>query len=305
MLWLADEFQPLTSKEECFWHASWRANRRRVWESFGRLHINSKRCEAFRCCGSSTWLERKADDVRIRANRCHDPNCQPCNQSLIANVRLGLAMKWKPGRIRFITLTLKHSSVPLRDQWKTMRRHFQELRRSKLWKAHVQGGAAFAEDKIGNDGLWHPHLHIVADGTYLDQAELRKLWHSITLQSWIVDIRAADDEAQVVYYVSKYVTKPFHQSVFNDPDKLDEAIMARHGMKKMTSFGTWKTIKLRKREKPADTAEWKPIGRVDALINQRDAESQRWAEVIKRKYPRLYNAFFDRASNAQEHPPPE
>lgn len=294
--------QPLSLQEAIFMHGGWHHDRRRVWAAFDRMHVRSTRCEAFRCCGSALWLEASGDEMRLKANACHDRWCQACQRRAVASVRLELAKLWKPGNTRFITLTLKHSTTPLKEQIKRLRSCFQELRRRPLWKHSVTGGAAFVEVKIGRDELWHPHLHLIVEGVWIEGAELARLWHAVTGDSYVIDIRRPRDEQTVVHYVTKYVTKPADADVFRTPERLDECIMAMKGIRIMSCFGSWKGVKLRGADQ-ADDVTWKPIGRVDAIMNARDAQAVRWREAALRRWPRL--SVFIRPTLANtEHIPP-
>lgn len=51
------------------------------------------------------------------------------------------------------------------------------------------------------------HVHIVMDCEYVPQYEIAELWHSITGDSMIVDIRAIVNRQRATYYITKYITK--------------------------------------------------------------------------------------------------
>jgi hypothetical protein len=43
--------------------------------------------------------------------------------------------------------------------------------------------------KYRGDGMWHPHLHVIAEGRFLDKHALSAAWHHATGDSFVVDIR--------------------------------------------------------------------------------------------------------------------
>jgi hypothetical protein len=52
----------------------------------------------------------------------------------------------------------------------------------------VRGGF-YAIEPIHKGRGWHVHIHAILDADYLPQAELSRLWHEITGDAYIVDIR--------------------------------------------------------------------------------------------------------------------
>lgn len=261
--------------------------RRLVWASLCRLHSNKTRLDRFRNCGSAMWAEASTDDVRLRANFCNDRWCQTCGRRRVAAIRHQMEHVLSGREARLVTLTIRHSPTPLVDQIKRLRRSFQELRRRPVWKKAVEGGACFVEVKIGRDNLWHPHLHVVTVGKWIDGVELGKTWHAITGDSYVVDISAKRGPDHVVSYVTKYVTKPVDHDVLRDPDRLDEAITALKSVRLMSTFGTWKKIKLRGEKPDADQTKWKPIGRVSSIMTSRDPANARFRDALLRKWPAL------------------
>jgi len=59
-------------------------------------------------------------------------------------------------------------------------------------------------------------LHIVFDGNYIPRDVILTAWKEITGGSWNVDIRRVDDvgwsKEKVCNYITKYVTKSFHDT---------------------------------------------------------------------------------------------
>lgn len=166
-------------------------------------------------------------------------------------VRLALHEELNGRQHKFITLTLKTTpDEKLAGVIKRLYSAFKDLRRLKLWREAVRGGAAFLEITRGNPknptnrsssvrvGRWHAHLHIVCDASFIPQHLLANAWQACTGDSYIVDIQQAGGKS-VESYVSKYVTKALTGSLFNDPDLLDEFVLAIAGTRFCTTFGDW------------------------------------------------------------------
>jgi hypothetical protein len=141
---------------------------------------------------------------------------------------------------RFITLTLRHTDALLDVQIRRLTSCFKDLRSHPDVGPRLQGGAWFLEVKLSKDRRrWHPHLHVVAAGSFIDAKTLSKAWLQVTGDSYITDIRAIGDVRKRAAYVTKYATKPLHNEVTLDPAKLDEFVVAIKGKRLYQCFGTW------------------------------------------------------------------
>lgn len=284
--------EAITLCESLFRHSCWGTRRRLVFESLRRTGCRLRRLEAFSNCGSQTTCEVTTDDVRVCGSSCRHALCDPCRRERAAKIRSSLHLLCFDKSIRFITLTLRHSPTPLKDQIDRLLHSFLLLRRRANWKAHVVGGAAFLEVKISEkDGLWHPHLHILAEGIWWDTKEISAHWHAITGDSTIVDITRPRVIEDVCAYAVGYCTKTVHPSVFLNPDSLDEAITALRGRRMCTTFGTWRGTPLEPEE--PDTRVWTTLGRLETVIRRAldgVVACQRWVEAAARKYPALIAA---------------
>jgi hypothetical protein len=165
-------------------------------------------------------------------------------------------MKGDPAR--FATLTLKHSADPLAVQVTRLYRSFQKLRARTAWQSHVDGGCVFIEVKwIATSQQWHPHLHAILHGRYFPKQLLSSLWHSVTGDSMISDIRAISDEGKIADYVAKYAGKSVNDTFLNRPELLDEVVECFRARRLCHTFGTWRGLKLT--ESPSDR-DWEAIG---------------------------------------------
>lgn len=164
-----------------------------------------------------------------------------------------------------MTLTLRHSKTPLRDQLKRLTTCFNALKRREWWKSAVQGGVMFTEIKIGRDGLWHVHCHCIVESSWLDQGKLSDEWHAVTGDSPVVDVRLIRNAEEVAGYVAKYGSKPCDRSVIFSPERLRESISALKGSRLATTFGEWRGTKLSSPGNDTDQIGWVKLGKLEDL----------------------------------------
>ncbi len=269
---------------------------------------SNRRVEAFAECGNTCYAHVNKDrtDVRLAANCCKNRFCDVCQRRRALVISDALAAVLEDRVVRFITLTLRASHTPLREQLDLLYRHFSTLRRRRWWREHVTGGAAFLEVKIGaNSGAWHCHLHILVEGEFMLQKELSNEWYCTTGSSYIVDVRACPDTAARARYVTKYVTKPADASVYAQPERLVEFIAAYKGRRACFTFGTWRGIELDPDVECTD--DWESLGSLDTLVRraqERDPASVRWLVALARKYPSIVKAVDRLGLDFDDRPPP-
>jgi hypothetical protein len=291
--------EPPTLQEHLFRHSGWQSRRRQVWDAMKRVGTSGSALQSFACCGSGCWVQhsRARGKYRLSFNACKSRWCVPCGTARAARLRASVKdalSDWQ--KIRFVTLTLRHSDTPLTDQIDRLYRSLKELRRRPLWCNSITGSAAFLEVKISDrDGLWHPHLHVLCVGSWIDQKELSREWHSVTGDSSYVHIELAKTQNGVAFYVTKYVTKPLDSSVFANPNKLDEAITALRGRRLVNGAGLLKGIC----DRPTDdgVADWHNIGRLDDLLADAAGGDQIAVDILSQVRPH-------HSDNHERIPPP-
>lgn len=109
--------------------------------------------------------------------------------------------------LRFVTITqVARRKESLEDAMIRLQANWQKLRRSKFWLSKVRGAYVRLET-IWNpvERWWHVHLHILVLTGWLPKYELSALWHRITKDSYITDVRPIDQNAK--YELSKYLSK--------------------------------------------------------------------------------------------------
>jgi hypothetical protein len=170
---------------------------------------------------------------------------------------------------RFVTLTLKSSTQSLKHQLDRLYDAFRALRRREFWKAHVFAGIAVAEVTRNRDtGAWHPHLHVIVDGTYMPQSALSDEWHTVTGDSSIVDIRAVHDRRTAAKYVACYVAKPAALLTL-PPAAVIEFAYAVHGRRMLVAFGSAHRIRVPENGCETRPALAEPLASSAALHNAR------------------------------------
>jgi Replication protein len=274
-----------SGSETAFRHSSWKMSRVKIDASMVRTMTPLKRLDRFRNCGAQAWVERHTDgSLRVASFNCNDRLCEACGRGRAAVIAGVLQSQIEVDKCRFVTLTAAHVQMPLRDQIARIYQCFSNLRRHRTWKDHVTGGAAFCEIKVSaRTGKWHVHLHLIVTGSYLPQRMLSDAWQVATGDSRIVDIRAIPESKDVARYVTKYVTKPIDQTVYADPDKLDEAVVALRGRRLCFTFGSWRGLELQP-ARPSDEG-WQALERLDSIrirADHGDSDAQRIIEALYR-----------------------
>lgn len=302
----------LTPAEKTFWHSGWNATRDRLAEALVRCGEPAARIDRFTKCGGNTWAmrHRVTGDYRLRSNRCHDRFCLVCQRArsglISRNVRKALTAR----DYLHVVLTIRHSDTPLATQIDQLYRWFRKLRSKACWKNYVAGGAAFLEvTRNQQTGRWHPHLHIIAQGRFIPIKDypgyhrskpvqlpgLISTWESVTGGSTNVRVDKITDRDAAALEVAKYVTKPLHNSLFEDPDAIDEFIRALKGRRLCATFGNWYKIRLTERSPDWDPADWVFECSLADLVKRADAGELHAAILLQ---------VLHKGSPCQPRPPP-
>jgi hypothetical protein len=271
----------LRDEELYFRHSGWIAKRDKVMRLLPLAGTTFRVMQRFANCGAFArvaWSPEKGKHY-VRASYCRNRHCVPCMVSKARTIAANIdaRLKEKPaGRYRFITLTLRHCDDPLPDQVRRLRQCFTRLCRTRIWKTQA-GGCWTWECKIGQDGRWHPHLHLITEGAYLPQAALSDAWQEITRDSHRVDVRRVANREQIGCELTKYIAKGTSTEVWNDDAKAIEWIVASRGMRTCGTFGTWRKFKLTDKPKAASD-----LVEVDTLFNVIHAarDGAAWAVAI-------------------------
>lgn len=272
-----------TAVETEFRHSAWTNKRTQVAAALKTSHVTSSAIDTFNQCGSSCVVEfsKSENRHRLRGNFCKCRHCEPCARSkanrMAKNLKARLLLA-PSGRYRFITLTLKHSDRPLVLQIRHLYASFKKLRRSKTWRTTQIGGAAVLECKYNSeDKRWHPHLHVIAEGGYIDKSDLSSAWKKATGDSYIIDIRALKSGKDAAHYVAKYVAKGTSNNVWHDPAVAKEWVTSTRSLRTATTYASWRGYKLL--APPEDPGDWKEIDYLDKIIADAKA-GQEYARAL-------------------------
>lgn len=253
-----------------FRHSGSMPMRNAVIRAFDRLGIQEGRHFSYVECGSTAVIEQSREDpnrYRVRCYKCFDRWCPACQNERRRSLLARVLPRIPKGEMRMITLTMRHASLPLKLQLAQLIGGFKRLRRSTAWKRTQRGGYQFLEISFNErTQQWHPHLHILAEGSYIPKAHLSRAWHKASRGSYIIDINLIRDAHKVGRYVTKYVTKPVPAKVYRHPYALDEAIVALKGVRLYAPFGSWYAIS--RRDDPETKEVWDPICTFDELWRQ-------------------------------------
>jgi hypothetical protein len=211
--------------------------------------------------------------------RCRSRICPICLRRRVRQItaRTTAAVK-RMDSPRFLTLTLAHSDLRLRDQLIRLRRCFANLRRSESWKKHVIGGTYTVEVTFNRRSQqWHPHLHCIVDGSFFPVRLLSAAWLQATGDSKIVDIRPVPSASAVAKYIAGYVAKSSDLAKIPD-DRVIEWVAETRGLRFLQQFGTLHAVRLDDDEpdKP-EPSKLTPIGPVNWLVRaveQGDGEAR-------------------------------
>lgn len=179
------------------------------------------------------------DDIMLCEQRCRHRICPRCGRdrarSLIATVKSAVHTLDAPA---VLTLTLRASGRPLRDEIQRLIRGFAALRRHSAWRSHVAGGLYVIEATYPTSTeQWHPHVHAVIDTTYWPQSSIALAWREVTGDSSIVWIRRVRSVRQVARYVAGYVAKGSDVSALPD-HVLPEYVTAIRSVRMVQTFGS-------------------------------------------------------------------
>ncbi len=235
------------------------------------------RVKAFLECARTTWVDYSPSAKRffVKSNSCNLRFCPRCGQRWSQDLSRRIQGAFKSSEkhaLKFVTLTLRSSSAPLREQLKFLRASFRRLRQSVVWHRNLSKGMGVIEVTYNAEtAQWHPHLHVIVFGRFVQQRALSDAWYKATGGSNIVDVREASSSAQVGEYLSKYLGKPPRLDACPNPARVAaEWIDACRNAKLVIPIGGLKIkdlpeVKRDKEELPADAVS---VGSLDEVIRR-------------------------------------
>lgn len=215
----------------------------------GSLHARSHRLQT--CCSRPVMYTDESGHPVWSLGRCRDRLCPTCAThacSETAERVISIMQEWDVAR--HLVLTVKASNRPLREQIDDLLYWFRRLRSERFWKENVRGGVATLEFTWNaKTWQWHPHIHVLVDGEYLEHARLKHLWQKITGDSTILHISLVPSKTNAGRYISKYLAKPSDIGSWHDT-VIREYASAIAGRRTLLTFGSSHGHKMPQRADP-------------------------------------------------------
>lgn len=163
-------------------------------------------------CRSFAWfaVHKDSGQVKVISSSCHLRWCPLCAESRALFLMYSVSQWYNTASSpKLLTLTLRHSDIPLRDQIAQLYKAFRRLRQHAYMRKRTRGGIWFFQIKwIKKTQSWHPHIHALIDSDFIPHAEIRQRWAKLTQGSHVVDIRLCWSADAAATHVARYATRP-------------------------------------------------------------------------------------------------
>ena len=215
--------------------------------------VTDKRLYRFNHCLQKAWFYRHntKGSVHVFSSACKDRACPVCGKRRAYDLSVKVR-DWIQGRknVRFYTFTLRSNDSSLDCQISALYSAFRKFRRFPDIRRAMAAGIWFFQTTFNvEEQRWHPHLHVLAVGTFLSQMRLSDLWRSASGDSYIVDVRYVHDPQLVSGYVSRYAARPYRLKDL--PQERHQEVLLAFWSRRL--FGAWGRLDVRpkiKQDKP-------------------------------------------------------
>lgn len=224
----------------------------------------------FWCNSDYAVYINSAGEFRVSGQKCKDrlcPSCQIIRSRKLVHKYTELAESMTYPVL--LTLSLKVSSG-LECRIEHARKSLKRFKEQLIWKKNFKGYVCSMEVKVSKDKTtkeplgWFVHYHILADlPSYVGQEALSKAWFKATGDSYICDIRKANERGLVE--VLKYITKI--TDFADDKDLLGEYIEATSG-RHMVSTGGNLRGRVTDEELDEETGDWTYLGSLKEVMDR-------------------------------------
>jgi hypothetical protein len=243
-------------------------------ETLTAMEIPNKvdRLDSLTNCRTHAHFARNkiSGEVRVLSSACHQRWCVLCASAKAYQISEQVVTWLKAVKNpRFLTLTLPHSAAGLSFQIDCLYTYFKNFRRHKLVKRALLAGLWFFQVTFNAETQkWHPHLHVLLVGEYMEQKKLLLVWNAITHGAKHLDIQAVKDPEGIGQYAARYVSRPAMLSKL-PADRREEVITAFHGRRLM---GTWGSEKLKPKieKKKVNREDWETLGSWQYVCRMRE-----------------------------------
>lgn len=139
----------------------------------------------------------------------------------------------QPG-LKHLVLTVPNVQHLTRGAISDLRSNFRRLRRRKRFRRAWRGGLYSIEMTFSRRTRWHVHIHVLIEGGYVPQAQIREAWEEICGGQRVVWIQASRNSREVL----KYILKP-GRDLLGDLGAIREFIEATRNNRLTHSWGSW------------------------------------------------------------------
>ena len=269
------------SQLEINWrHAGWAGDRAKIRAAMVAVGTPEKKLANFDHCGDAPrfWINKKEKRRILRGHYCHNPLCKPCAKAAGSALARAIRAKLEGDHYVSIVVSLKSRAEPLWKSWKRLKKCFAKLRATRYFREHCDGGCYKLEGTFNKKTrLWHPHFHGVARAHWLDWKIMKPLWLKITGDSDDFHVNGIADAKKAAEEVAKYTAKAIDASVINDPDALQEFVVAMRGQRKVNTWGKWRGYCVVKKSKLEHPEDWTPAERLGEVIEAAN-RGELWAK---------------------------
>jgi hypothetical protein len=245
--------------------------------------ISDRRIFRFHHCGTQAWFYKHipTGKVSVFSSACRDRACPVCAGRRSYEVSKQVSEWLKTVHdARFLTLTMRSTSEELGVQVTRLYDCFRRLRRDKRVRKGLKAGIWFFQSTFNLDTrLWHPHLHCIIVGSFIDKAVWKAAWKDVTEGSYILDIQLikADNActsrshcpiSKAVKYVARYAARPYRLSDLPESVR-QEVVLAFHSRKLFSAWGK-KSERPNIRHNRICQGEWERLGSWSYITAMRD-----------------------------------
>lgn len=215
-----------------------------LWGS-GEPNLEKRAGRMGLCCVSPQICIGAGEAPVCIAGYCRDRMCPTCMRRRAFKVRCRVTqLVCSMNSPRFLTLTERDNGSGLAQRLDDLSAAVRTLRRTKVWKKYVRGGVMVWETKnnVAAD-TWHPHLHLIIDGSFFPHAELHAEWKRILGRDGTCDLKPVHDRAAAARYIGSYLAKDNNISGWPQAD-LCEFANAMHRRRLVATFGSSHNVNL-------------------------------------------------------------
>lgn len=237
-------------------------------------------------CRTKAWVYCYPETGLIKtvSNSCRGRWCPMCAEARVGIVAYNCyEFLGRQKAVRFLTLTMKHSDLPLNEQIRRVKKCFIRLSRRVFWKKYVTGSVVFLHLKENDEKTqYHVHLHIFITGSYVPQEQLVAEWLKVTGDSIIVHVQAAHSEKELgttIKDYARYAGCPTNLRKISKEHRL-EVVHAFQGTRTCWTTGVCRTVSLSPLKYKEGDSKGVLLGRLYAIKKSAGAGDLNALEIL-------------------------